>query len=64
MTAYLLVILIAVGFGMIGLGVWYYGPNGPDSDSGHPERCAACDAPLYGLVRVHWHSENGKDATR
>ena len=32
MTAYLLVILIAGGFLMIGLGVWYYGPNGPEGD--------------------------------
>ena len=29
MTADVLVWLIVVGFGMVGLGVWLYGPNGP-----------------------------------
>jgi hypothetical protein len=27
------------------------------------KRCAACDAPMYTVVRGHHHAENGKDVT-
>ncbi|MFH2072766.1 MAG: hypothetical protein ABIJ75_07955 [Actinomycetota bacterium] len=42
MTAHIYLVCIVAGFLLIGLGIWYYGPNGPDSaDREHPP-CLAC----------------------
>jgi hypothetical protein len=41
---------------------------GPETGASAPDetaaRCAACDAPMYGMIRIHHHSEDGRDVTR
>jgi len=37
-TAYVLVWCIVAGIAMIGLGIWVYGPNGPDAPSDRTPR--------------------------